>query len=239
MPTTLDELRSRYAAAPNESLLKLADPARRRVAPLSAEAWLALTEELERRGLPLPEDPTVAALLDDGRGAEAPPRDMRTGLVRYPRGPLGRRFVAMVIDWFVVAIPMAFVLGIAFAMSGIKAGTPPDPAALGPFMAAFALMMLVMLAYGFFKDGMKGGQSLGKRTVGLMVVRLRDNRPCTYGSSALRALVMLALGFVPILGVFIEPVVTLFADDGRRLGDRAAETQVIAVSDYRPSPEGI
>ena len=87
--------------------------------------------------------------------------------------------------------------------------------------------------YGFAKDGRAGGASIGKAKMGLMVVRLADNRPCTPGQSALRVLTLIILNVIPAVGWLIEPVVVLAADDGRRLGDKAAGTQVIAVADYR------
>ena len=234
MPTTLEELRARYAAAPNETLLKLSDPARRRVAPLAPEAWLALAEEMERRGLPMPDDPAAAALLDDVGDVASPPRDPRTGLVRYPRASRGMRFVAMLIDSVVMAVPMGIVMALVVGSMPIPAGPTPDPEWFGRFFGTMMLVILIGSVYSFLKDGLPGGRSLGKRAVGLMVVRLRTNTPCTYGASAMRALVMFALGLIPLAGPFIEPIMVLVAEDGRRLGDRAAETQVVALADYRP-----
>jgi uncharacterized RDD family membrane protein YckC len=72
--------------------------------------------------------------------------------------------------------------------------------------------------------------------MGLMVVHLPTNLPCDRGQSAIRYLVMCALGLVPYVGWLVEPIVTLVAAGGRRLGDTAAGTQVIRVSDLRPRP---
>ena len=44
---------------------------------------------------------------------------------------------------------------------------------------------------------------------------------------------MFLLGLVPYVGWLIEPIVTLSAAGGRRLGDTAAGTQVILATDYR------
>jgi uncharacterized RDD family membrane protein YckC len=40
------------------------------------------------------------------------------------------------------------------------------------------------------------------------------------------------LNVIPILGQLVEPITVLTSDDGRRLGDRAAGTQVVDVSTY-------
>ena len=65
-----------------------------------------------------------------------------------------------------------------------------------------------------------------------MVVCLKDNTPCTKGKSFLRGLIMVLLGIIPYVGWLIEPLIVLADDEGRRLGGRAADTQVIDVLDY-------
>ena len=64
-----------------------------------------------------------------------------------------------------------------------------------------------------------------------MVVNLNTNLPCTRGKSALRAL----LWIIPYIGgliSLIDCIMVLVSDDGRRIGDYLANTQVIAVSSY-------
>jgi uncharacterized RDD family membrane protein YckC len=81
--------------------------------------------------------------------------------------------------------------------------------------------------YAFTKDGRENGQSIGKKAMGLMVVNLNTNLPCTRGKSALRAL----LWIIPYISL-IDCIMVLVSDDGRRIGDYLANTQVIAVSSY-------
>ena len=88
------------------------------------------------------------------------------------------------------------------------------------------------LYYGATKDARGNGQSIGKKMVGLMVVGTETNQPCTLGQSIGRALVRLLFGVIPVVGQLIEPIAVLVTDDGRRVGDRAASTQVIRASDY-------
>jgi uncharacterized RDD family membrane protein YckC len=87
--------------------------------------------------------------------------------------------------------------------------------------------------YGFVKDGQQRGQSIGKKRLGLMVVHLPTNAPCTRSQSALRQLVMAGTNLIPYLGWLVEPIAAMAADGGRRLGDQVAGTQVIAVESYR------
>jgi uncharacterized RDD family membrane protein YckC len=92
------------------------------------------------------------------------------------------------------------------------------------------------VVYALVKDALPGGRSVGKRVMGLMVVHLSSNRPCNIWRSALRTLVLLLSNGLPAVGSLIEPLLVLLTKDHRRLGDRAAGTQVIDVADYRPGP---
>lgn len=164
-------------------------------------------------------------------------RGTHSSATAYPKGPIGARFLASVIDALVgvaAFVPALLIAGWALIdeLDGKSSTNYSEP----------ILMMALLLAlvggiwsvyYGFAKDGRDGGASIGKAKMGLMVVRLADNQPCTPGQSALRVLTMIILNVIPMVGWLIEPVVVLAADDGRRLGDKAAGTQVIAVADYR------
>jgi uncharacterized RDD family membrane protein YckC len=73
--------------------------------------------------------------------------------------------------------------------------------------------------YYFFADGLHGGQSIGKRWLGMRVVSVETNAPCTFGQSFIRNLLLAVLG--PIEWVFI------FGERRQRLGDKAAGTIVV------------
>jgi uncharacterized RDD family membrane protein YckC len=148
----------------------------------------------------------------------------------YPKAPLGGRFVAYLIDSLVSMLPL-LVAVVALWQVFDKGGSA------GAMTVVYGLLGLAAIAwaiwYSFTKDGRPNGQSIGKKVMGLMVVHLPTNQPCTRGQSALRALVMAGLGLIPYVGWLVEPIVTLAADGGRRLGDKAAGTQVIAVGAYK------
>jgi uncharacterized RDD family membrane protein YckC len=145
----------------------------------------------------------------------------------YQPGGLGARFVASLLDNLVCIA--CLVPGIVLWIGG---GDVNDPSA-GAIVVLFAGIIAAVI-YNFVKDGSSDGRSVGKRVTGLMVVHLPTNQPCSMGQSALRALIMLLTNLIPYLGWLIEPVMVLAASDRRRLGDRAANTQVIAANDYEP-----
>jgi uncharacterized RDD family membrane protein YckC len=144
----------------------------------------------------------------------------------YPPGGLAPRFGATMLD---LLIGLVFLLpGLLALLSKFDVGMSEGDEMLlvGGAIAAFA--------YGFVKDGLGRGQSLGKRATGLMVVHLPTNRPCSIGRSAVRTLVLYLSNVLPFVGWLIEPILVIVTQDRRRLGDRAASTQVIRVADYRP-----
>ncbi|MDD4118812.1 MAG: RDD family protein [Kiritimatiellae bacterium] len=96
-----------------------------------------------------------------------------------------------------------------------------------PLFIMAGFLYLIPLSYNFIKDGLGNGQSWGKKAVGLMVIHLSDKTPCSFGQSFLRNLILVLLGIIPIVGWLIEPIIVLASEDGRRLGDKAANTQVI------------
>lgn len=149
----------------------------------------------------------------------------------YPKAPLDRRFLASLLDAAIACAP--FGLAAMLVAAACAAASWGVAIAVGLLAGAPALAWGAY--YGFVKDGNGQGQSIGKKKLGLMVVHLPTNAPCNRSQSALRALVMGATNLVPYLGWLVEPIVAVAADGGRRLGDQAAGTQVIAVESYRPA----
>jgi uncharacterized RDD family membrane protein YckC len=102
-----------------------------------------------------------------------------------------------------------------------------------PFLAAVVIMsvsdslgvvllllgVLWSMAYYLFADGLRDGQSLGKRRLGTRVVDAETGAPCTFGQSFVRNLLLAVLG--PLDWIFI------FGERHQRLGDKAAGTVVI------------
>jgi uncharacterized RDD family membrane protein YckC len=143
----------------------------------------------------------------------------------YPKASLGNRFLAALLDGLIMtglAIPaiIFYIIGIA-----MLSDYDSDGAILMFVVAIF--LYFIPLVYLFIKDGLGKGQSWGKKAVGLMVVHLPSNTPCTKGQSFLRSLIGLLINMIPFIGWLIEPIMVLATKDGRRLADQAANTQVI------------
>jgi uncharacterized RDD family membrane protein YckC len=175
--------------------------------------------------------------LDDGSPASQFPENSHAKAVLqgaevptlYPKAPLDRRVLAMLLDTVVACAPLGVVGGLALLVGAVLSGNLGI--AIGILGGAPALGWAVY--YGFSKDGRDFGQSIGKKKLGLMVVHLPTNAPCNRSQSALRQLVMGGLNLIPYLGWLVEPIVTVAAAGGRRLGDQAAGTQVIAANRYQ------
>lgn len=106
-----------------------------------------------------------------------------------------------------------------------------------PFIGIFVAPLLCL--YWLFRDAFFGGQSIGKRVLGMRVVHL-DGRPIRTGQSFLRNIIYLPLLIlmIPYIGDVAGAVVAFCALlDGvfvlasrRRMGDRLAQTIVVRYS---------
>lgn len=214
--TNPNELHAHYGRLSDDDLRSIASVDTENLTP---EARQALANELARRKL------RVAAALPQPVLEGARP-SATTGERRYPKARLGARFLAWIIDILLATVPAAIITAIGFAAMPRRGFSP-----LG--VIAMLLGFAWCLYYSFTKDGWTGGQSVGKKAMDQMVVDVRTNQPCTVGQSALRALVLGVLNLIPGLGWLIEPIVVLATENGRRLGDLAAGTQVIDVASYQ------
>ena len=79
--------------------------------------------------------------------------------------------------------------------------------------------VMVSIAYYFLADALPGGQSYGKRVLGIAVIEQRTHRPCVASQSFFRNLFLALLG--PIDWLFI------FGAKRQRLGDKFASTIVV------------
>jgi uncharacterized RDD family membrane protein YckC len=111
-------------------------------------------------------------------------------------------------------------------IDGIVGGFPLFVAVLVMRMAESAGIFFLLagfawaLFYYLFADGLNQGRSFAKVWLGMQVVDAASGRPCTFGQSFVRNLLLAFLG--PIDWVFI------FGERRQRLGDKAAGTIVIA-----------
>jgi uncharacterized RDD family membrane protein YckC len=141
-------------------------------------------------------------------GAAVPPPP-GASLVAYSQlASLGDRFLGQVLDTCILFGIVLVALGSFLFM--------PD---LG--IVSSGLGWLAAIFYMLFADGFPGGQSIGKRVLGTAVVDASTGRPCTWGQSFLRNLLLWLLGFIDWLFIF--------GGRHQRLGDRAANTLVVKI----------
>jgi len=119
---------------------------------------------------------------------------------------LPQRLAAQFLDGLVAAVPA--IAGVLITMLLTRAG-----------IVLIVVGVLFALLYTLLADGLEGGQSYGKRMVGIRVVSTDTGAPCTFGQSLVRNLLLAFLG--PIDWIFI------FGERHQRLGDKAAGTIVI------------
>ena len=148
----------------------------------------------------------------------------------YAKAPVGSRILAALLDGLIAA--GLAVPGIIFYVIGmVRLSSLNGGGAAGMFVVA-AFLYIIPVVYSFIKDGIGNGQSLGKKAFGLMVVHLPSNTPCTKGNSALRALISGLVSAI-FIGWLIELILVLVTEDGQRLADKAASTQVIEANLFK------
>jgi len=164
----------------------------------------------------------------EGFGAEDYSRDLspRTGGgLSYPKAGLGLRAFAFMVDGIINYLPL-FIAFFVYTRSvrDMFYGSSP---------VLFFISILLILAgifwawfYLLVRDGLGRGQSIGKKLFGLMVVRMDDNQPCTKANSAIRNLYAIGLNFIDV-------IIAMVHEEGRRFGDSRLNLQVIHVQDYQ------
>ncbi len=139
----------------------------------------------------------------------------------YDIAGIGSRFMAAFVDflaYFVIAIGVSILYGqINRRIS--------DPALSGALEAVYiGFTFLLYWAYYIVFELVWGGQSPGKRLVGLRVIRI-DGAPAAPGQIVIRN-VMRLVDLFP--GFYVTGLVTMFVNhQSRRLGDLAAGTLVV------------
>ena len=138
------------------------------------------------------------------------------GVGIYPKAQVLNRFIAKLIDLFLAAAAAEVIVPVGF---------------------------LVGLAYLLVADGFAGGRSIGKRLIGLQTVLPETREPAGFRESIIRnipfavAQLTFAVPYIgPYLGWLVSAVVVGFEavliignEQGRRLGDELAGTQVLDV----------
>lgn len=147
--------------------------------------------------------------------------------LRLPLAGFGPRFLAVFIDNLIQGLVAVVLIGIAvtiMATTMSQAGPNETTWMIAIVIVAIILAMLVTLGYFVFFEWIWNGQTPGKRTAGIRVVR-RGGLPLTFRDVLVRNLFRL-LDMLPSNG-FVGLVSFFATSHQQRLGDLMADTVVI------------
>ena len=136
--------------------------------------------------------------------------------------PIGRRVAGLILDQILVAFPAVIVVvALGFTPSDTVTSRSLLTFNISLTSAAFVYetVMIAML-----------GRTVGKIALGTRVVRLVDGRRPDWSESAMRALVPLAFGAIPRVGIFLGVMVyslAMWNPLRQGLHDKAAGTLVV------------
>jgi uncharacterized RDD family membrane protein YckC len=150
---------------------------------------------------------------------------------------LGSRALALLLDIAVQLLLAGFLLLVTLLVASLLPSSLVDDAFLGA--AGKVLLVVVFIAYPTVIETYTNGRSIGKRAMGLRVVR-EDGGPIRVRHAFTRALVGVAVEWPGLLLPFFTWVISMTtmisSPHGRRLGDFAAGTLVI--HERAPAPWG-
>ncbi len=139
---------------------------------------------------------------------------------RAEDAPLGARFMAMVLDIFILAAVDAVVIYFTMQICGITIGE------VGILPKGPLLAFLLVQNGGYLVIFTAGGQTLGKMATGIKVVTAGSGSPLAPGRAALRTLIWMLLAVPAGVGL----LTAVMSHDRRGLHDRFAGTRVVRAS---------
>ncbi|UKK99178.1 RDD family protein [Brevibacillus brevis] len=151
-------------------------------------------------------------------------------MLRFQTAGLGSRATAMLIDTGILLLVNLTV----FLLFGIVLFGNEDDLFLdsGNYALAIVILAIFVVNFGYYwlLEAFWGGQTVGKRLVGIRVIR--DNgQPATFVSSTIRNLFRI-IDAMPT-GYFLGALVCFFHPRDKRLGDMVAGTIVVMESGQR------
>lgn len=143
----------------------------------------------------------------------------------YTIAGIGSRFLAAIIDTFLLFIVQVFLVGVLYGFIHLFNADDGNESVMSVLLAVWGVVSFAFFwGYYIFFEMLWNGQSPGKRLIRLRVVR-EGGRPITFVASAIRNLIRV-IDFLPAL--YGLGVVVMFIDrHARRLGDFAGGTLVV------------
>lgn len=136
---------------------------------------------------------------------------------------MGSRLAARILDAIIAGVVSLVVLFLVFG--GLLAANSGEVG----FLSAVLVIMLIWLLYEPVLIAV-WGQTLGKKMVGVKVIRADNGEVPGYGKSISRWLVPSVVNLIPVIGSIISLVVYLspvFSDTRQGWHDKAAATVVV------------
>ncbi|WP_420125100.1 stage II sporulation protein M [Longimicrobium sp.] len=153
--------------------------------------------------------------------------------IGYELADLGSRFTALLIDWFLI---MLGTLGIWLGVMALAYALGLDSAVTGVGLGIVLLAVFVLTwGYFVFYEGLRDGQTPGKRRMGIRVVH-DGGFPVTVRGAAVRNL-MRIIDVQPIPSWAAGGLTMMLHPQTKRLGDLAAGTVVVRDRTGAPIPE--
>jgi len=138
------------------------------------------------------------------------------------KASIGKRVVAYILDSVLLGVIMGVIFGAVMVLSLILATYSNTLAALSMILwvVAMGVSFIAMSGYILLRDGIGHGRSIGKKLMGLKVVK--GDLQCTYVDSLKRNITLI----VPLLNL-VELIMPFIDAEGKRFGDKFANTQVV------------
>jgi|SRR6516225_2204329 uncharacterized RDD family membrane protein YckC len=137
---------------------------------------------------------------------------------------LGSRFVAWVVDLLYKTLFLVLLVLLAAIVSALLGSDPADFGRMMVLAILLAIGTSFMLGYNIYFEVQRNGQTPGKKTAGIRVIR-EGGSPVDFSAAAVRNILALA-DFLPLF-YLLGGLLVLLNARGQRLGDMAAGTIVI------------
>jgi uncharacterized RDD family membrane protein YckC len=133
-----------------------------------------------------------------------------------------QRLFAAIIDGIIVG-----VIGWLIAAPMLGADAMTNNGNLGDRFGASAILAVIGILYFGFQHG-RWGQSIGKRALGMRVVRAADGGPIGYGAAFGRVAFTYILGLITFnVGALVDVVFVLWDQRKQALHDKVVKTVVV------------
>lgn len=148
-----------------------------------------------------------------------------------------KRFVALLIDGFLLAVPTVVIFGILGAGAFGAASNANDTNAFedlfgASMFAASTLGAIFSLAYYALLDGSDRGQTLGKMALKIQVRDEATGGPIGYGRGFVRHILQSVAGFMSCFGgifILVDGLFPLWDPKRQTIHDKLAKTVVIDI----------